>query len=281
MQLALPVPRRRIAHIDMDAFYAEVERRERPWLGDRPLIVARRLNGHGVVTAVDYQGRDHGVRSGMPILQAEALCRWALVVEPRMSLYKEVSKEVFSIFEQVADVVEPLAFDEAWLDLTGRCTTLEEAEASTARARQRVVGATGLTCSAGVSYGKHLAKMASKCRKPDGQLLVTEQTAISFLDSRPLQALFGLGPAGLQRLEHMGISDIPGLRACALDRLVEALGPRTARRLYDLVRGVDLEAVRPPKRPSPSSSRETDRPQAGSSQPGLFALASESTEEEA
>ncbi len=246
---------RTIAHVDMDAFYASVEQRERPALRGKPVIVGGRPEQRGVVAAASYEARRFGVHSAMPARTALRLCPHAELLPARMDYYREVSQQVFAIFGALTDLVEPLSLDEAFLDLSHRAGSLDEAERLARAIKTRVLRETKLTCSVGVGPNKFLAKLASERDKPDGLFLLVEEDVPVFLESLPLQALWGVGPSTLKHLEALGVATMTDLRACGMAELVRHLGAHGAH-LWQLARGRDARPV-VPHRPSKSISRET------------------------
>jgi DNA polymerase-4 len=236
---------RRIVHVDMDAFFAAVEKRDRPALRDRPVIVGRDLGGRGVVAAADYLARRSGVRSGMPYVRARALCPGAEFVIPRMERYLAVSAQLAELFRRFTPLVEQLSLDEAWLDVTEQTRDLRGATALAADLRALVRRETGLTCSAGISHNKLLAKMSSKRNKPDGQFTLPAADVTAFLERSELRALYGIGEATARRLAEVGITSVRALWSAELDQLERAFGRSRARALLLRARGVDKSPVQP------------------------------------
>jgi DNA polymerase IV len=195
---------RTILHVDMDAFYASVEERDRPELKGKPLIVGG-TSGRGVVAAASYAVRRFGVRSAMPIATALRLCPQAICVTPRMARYKEVSKQVFAIFHEFTPQVEGLSLDEAFLDVTGSARLFGGPAAIGAEIRRRIRAVTELTASVGIAPNKSLAKLASDMNKPDGLFCIGPENLHAVLDRLPIERLFGVGAKSL-----------PAVRACGL-----------------------------------------------------------------
>src|SRR3984957_11269589 len=183
---------RAILHIDMDAFYASVEERDRPEIKGKPLIVGG-TRGRGVVAAASYAVRRFGVRSAMPMAEALRRCPQAICVPPRMARYKEVSEQVFAIFHDFTPLVEGLSLDEAFLDVTASQQLLGEPDAMAAEIRRRIPARTGLTASVGIAPNKLLAKIASDLNKPDGMCRIDARNMREILDPLPIQRLFGVG----------------------------------------------------------------------------------------
>jgi DNA polymerase-4 len=231
-----------ILHLDMDAFYASVEQYDQPHLRGRPVVVG----GHrqrGVVCAASYEARAFGVHSAMPMARAVQLCPQAVVLPVRMQRYREVSREIFSIFAQFTDQIEPLSVDEAFLDVTGSRALFGSGGEIAQEIRRRVRVETGLAVSAGIATNKFLAKMASEAAKPDGLKEITPGEVDDFLLSLPVSALWGVGRTAEEKLAAYGISTVAGLRTLSLEALRKHFGKNGAR-LYELCRGVDSRPVR-------------------------------------
>ena len=245
---------RRILHIDMDAFYASVEQRDRPELRGRPVAVGGAPESRGVVAAASYEARAYGVRSAMPMSRAIRLCPDLSIVPPNFAKYRGVSSQVFAIYREVTSLVEPLSIDEAYLDVTenswGEPLGMEVARRLKAAIRE----ATRLTSSAGVAPNKFLAKIASGWRKPDGLTVVAPERIESFLQRLPVEALWGVGPATAKRLHERGIHRLVDVRTVDPDVLESAVGSM-ADWLRKLAVGEDDRPVEP-NRPSKSSSSE-------------------------
>lgn len=240
-------PVRRIIHVDMDAFFASVEQRDDPALRGRPVAV-----GHdgprGVVAAASYEARAYGVRSAMPSVRARRLCPELVFVPARFDAYQAVSRQVQAIFADFTPLVEPLSLDEAYLDVTdhlqGRTAT---AIAQHIRARIRTeteAQGRGLTASAGVSYNKFLAKLASDQRKPDGIFVITPAEGPDFVLELPVGRFHGIGPATVARMARMGIHTGADLRAVEQADLVRAFGKAGAH-FWRISRALDPREVRP------------------------------------
>ncbi|MGF1447516.1 MAG: DNA polymerase IV [Pikeienuella sp.] len=243
-----------VAHIDADAFYASVEKRERPELVDRPLIVGG--GRRGVVTTCCYIARIAGVRSAMPMFKALALCPDATVVRPRMALYAEVSRGIRAAMAQLTPLVEPLSLDEAFLDLSGTERLLGHPPAeSLARLTAQIERDLGIDVSVGLSVNKFLAKTASDLDKPRGFAAIGAGEAAGFLAPRPVRSLWGVGAALAERLERGGFHVIGDLAAAGEARLAALYGAQGLR-LAGLARGEDARAVCP-DRPVKSISSET------------------------
>src|SRR6204780_778986 len=202
---------RAILHIDMDAFYASVEERDRPELKGKPLIVGG-MRGRGVVAAANYAVRRFGVRSAMPMSEALRRCPQAICVQPRMARYKEVSERIFAIFHEFTPLVEGLSLDEAFLDVTASQQLLGGPEVIGAEIRRRIARQTGLTASVGIAPNKLVAKIASDLNKPDGMSRMDAATVHDILDGLPTEKLFGVGPRTLHAVHAAGIRSFGDLR---------------------------------------------------------------------
>mgnify|MGYP001555829162 CR=1 FL=1 len=232
---------RRIVHVDMDAFYASVEQRDDPALRGRPVAVGGIQRG--VVAAASYEARRFGVRSAMPSMRAMRLCPELIFVKPRFDVYRAVSQQIREIFADYTPLIEPLSLDEAYLDLTdhlqGRTATRIAQEI---RARIRAV--TGLTASAGVSYNKFLAKLASDQRKPDGLFVIPPEAGPEYVQSLPIGRFHGIGPATAARMQAHGIESGADLARQSLEFLTARFG-KSGSYYWNIARGVDLREVRP------------------------------------
>src|SRR5262245_42749153 len=254
----MSVPRR-IVHIDMDAFYASVEQRDRPELRGHPVAVGGSPESRGVVAAASYEARAFGVRSAMPMSRAVRLCRGLRIMSPDFAKYRAVSAQVLALYRQVTPLVEPLSLDEAYLDVTenhwGEPLGVEVAR----RLKTAIREATHLTASAGVAPNKFLAKIASGWRKPDGLTAVAPERIESFLQRLPVDALWGVGPATAKRLRERGIHRLVDVRSADAEVLKTAVGSMTDW-LRKLATGEDQRPVEP-NRASKSSSSECTYPQ--------------------
>ncbi|PPK67508.1 DNA polymerase IV [Actinokineospora auranticolor] len=232
-------------HVDMDAFYASVEIRERPELVDRPVVVGG-IGPRGVVSSANYLARGFGVRSAMPTSQARRLCPQAVYLPPTFALYQQVSAGVLAIFRDVTPLVEPLSLDEAFLDVAGALRRLRMTPAEVgAEIRRRVRAEHGITCSVGVGPTKFIAKLASGLGKPDGMLVVPRADLTDFLHPLPVSALWGVGKKTAQRLVDIGLERVADVAAAPLPRLRRLLGTAMAEHLHALARGHDDRAVVP------------------------------------
>ncbi|RTL14561.1 MAG: DNA polymerase IV, partial [Sphingomonadaceae bacterium] len=197
-------PQRKIIHIDMDAFYASVEQRDDPALRGKPVAVGG-SRARGVVAAASYEARAFGVRSAMPSVTAIRRCPDLVFVRPRFEVYKAVSNQIRAIFADYTDAVEPLSLDEAYLDVSEDRHGLGSAKAIAEQIRARIKDTTGLTASAGVSYNKFIAKLASDQNKPDGICVIPPHKGAAFVASLPVKRFHGVGPVTARRMEQLGI----------------------------------------------------------------------------
>ena len=227
-------PVRKIIHVDMDAFYASVEQRDDPQLRGKPVAVG---GGHrGVVTAASYEARPFGVRSAMPSVTAKRKCPQLIFVKPRFDVYREVSRQIRAIFADYTHLVEPLSLDEAYLDVTADRRGLGTARATAEEIRHRIREETGLTASAGVSYCKFVAKLASDQNKPDGLCVITPERAHSYIAALPVSRFHGIGPVTAQKIldyraQHGGfrsiddLDSIPGIGPARIEQLRDVASP--------------------------------------------------------
>ncbi len=233
---------RDIVHIDMDAFFASVEQRDNPELRGKPLAVG--FDGaRGVVSTASYEARKYGVHSAMSMQMAKRRCPELIVAPVDYARYKAVSMQVHQIFSRYTDVIEPLSIDEAFLDLTGCCNGMSLFDVAE-KIRADIKSELNLTASAGVSYNKFLAKIASDYNKPDGIFEVPYGTASDFIASLPIKKFWGVGPKTASVMYKMGIFNGLQLRQCSLEHLKEVFG-KAGQIYYDFARGIDLRRVEP------------------------------------
>jgi len=235
-------PQRKVIHVDMDAFFASVEQRDHPELRGRPVAVggsARR----GVVAAASYEARKFGVRSAMPSVTAARRCPDLVFVKHRFDVYRAVSQQVRDIFSRYSDLIEPLSLDEAFLDVTDDKQGLGSAVRTAEAIRADIFEETQLTASAGVSYNKFLAKIASDQNKPNGMYVIRPEEGAEFVAGLPVRRFFGVGPKTAERMAGLGIETGADLRACDRAFLVKHFG-KYAKYLYYASRGVDERPVR-------------------------------------
>ncbi len=246
---------RTILHVDMDAFYASVEERDRPELKGKPLIVGG-TGGRGVVAAASYAVRRFGVRSAMPMREALRLCPEAICVQPRMARYKEVSGRVFRIFHDFTPLVEGLSLDEAFLDVTGSLRLMGDGEVIAIEIRRRIRESTGLTASIGISPNKLLAKIASDLNKPDGVCRLGPDNLHAVLDPLPVEKLFGVGRKSLPGVQAAGIRTFGDLRLAGDETLWRAFG-KHGKAMRDRASGIDDRPVEPNREEKSISAEET------------------------
>ena len=244
-----------VLHVDMDAFYASVEERDRPELKGRPLIVGG-TTGRGVVAAASYAVRRFGVHSAMPIATALRLCPDAICVRPRMARYKEVSDQVFAIFREFTPLVEGLSLDEAFLDVTASRKLLGDGMQIAAEIRRRILARTGLTASVGVAPNKLVAKIASDLNKPDGLCRIGADNLHAVLDPLPVEKLFGVGKQSLPAVHAAGIRTFRDLRHADSGTLWRAFG-RLGAVMRDRAAGNDDRPVVPERDEKSISAEET------------------------
>ncbi|WP_298284776.1 DNA polymerase IV [Novosphingobium sp.] len=233
---------RKIIHVDMDAFFASVEQRDDPSLRGLPVAVGG-SSGRGVVAAASYEARKFGVRSAMPSARALQLCPDLIFCRPRFEVYKAVSQQIRSVFMHFTPHVEPLSLDEAYLDVTDDIRGIGSATRIAELIRQRIHAETGLTASAGVSYNKFLAKIASDQNKPDGLCVIRPGEGAAFVAALPVRRFHGIGPRGAEKMARLGIETGADLRAKDLAFLRANFGSQ-ADYLYRAVRGIDLRQVK-------------------------------------
>jgi DNA polymerase IV len=231
-----------ILHVDMDAFYASVEIRDRPDLAGKPVIVGG-LSGRAVVLSATYEARAFGVRSAMPMSRARRLCPHACVIPPRHGVYGAVSKEVMAIFGAVTPLVEPLSLDEAFLDVAGATRLLGSPSTIGRLIRQQVAEQQQITCSVGIAANKFLAKLASVHCKPDGLLVIPAGGALEFLHPLPVSALWGVGERTGQALGRLGLRTVGDIARTPLGALEAEVGKAAAAHLHALSWARDSRGV--------------------------------------
>ncbi|WP_328282495.1 DNA polymerase IV [Sphingomonas cremea] len=245
-------PTRKIIHVDMDAFYASVEQRDNPELKGKPVAVG---GGHrGVVAAASYEARKFGVRSAMPSVTAKRRCPELVFVKPRFDVYRAVSQQIRTIFADYTDLIEPLSLDEAYLDVTEDRRGLGTARAIAEEIRARIKAETGLTASAGVSYCKFIAKLASDQNKPDGLCVIPPHKGAAFVAMLPVKRFHGVGPVTAAKMERLGIHTGSDLVQWPIEQL-EAYFGSSGRWYWRIARGIDEREVKP-DRPYKSVSAE-------------------------
>jgi len=234
---------RKIIHIDMDAFYASVEQRDTPELRGKPVVVGGKPNSRGVVAACSYEARVFGVHSAMPSSQAARLCPDAVFVPPRFEAYQQCSQQLHRIFKQYTDLIEPLSLDEAYLDVTS-CLQCNGSATLIAQEIKRCVSEElKLVASAGVSYNKFLAKIASDMDKPDGLYVILPEHADSFIAALPIRKFYGVGKVTEKKMQSMGIHTGNDLRQWEEVALLQHFG-KAGSYYYRIARGIDNRPVR-------------------------------------
>ncbi|MEM8604617.1 MAG: DNA polymerase IV [Cyanobacteria bacterium P01_H01_bin.121] len=231
---------RKIIHVDMDAFYAAIEQRDQPEWRDRPLVVGARPDQRGVVAAASYAARRYGIHSAMPSRTAVQRCPDLIFVAPRFDHYRAISAEIHDIFRDYTDLIEPLALDEAYLDVTG----CQSASQLAREIRQRIFDTTQLTASAGISFNKFLAKVASGHNKPNGQWVIKPEAAADFIATLPIAKFHGIGPATAKRMQALKIETGADLCQWSEADLVAHFG-KSGRHYYRIAQGLDDRPVNP------------------------------------
>jgi DNA polymerase IV len=233
---------RKIIHVDMDAFFASVEQRDNPELRGKPVAVGGSRE-RGVVAAASYEARAFGVRSALPSVTAKRRCPELIFVTPRFDVYKAVSLQIREIFAEYTPIIEPLSLDEAYLDVTENLKGIASATEIAMDIRAKIRFETNLTASAGVSYNKFLAKLASDHRKPDGFFVITPKMGVAFVENLPVEKFHGVGPATTAKMNRLGIATGLDLRAQTLPFLQQHFG-KSGAYFYWIARGVDERPVR-------------------------------------
>ena len=238
----IPEHHRKIIHIDMDAFYAAVEQRDFPQYRNLPIIVGGSPNSRGVVATCSYEARRYGIHSAMPSAHAYRLCPQAVFIKPRFDVYKEASIQIRQIFARYTDLVEPLSLDEAYLDVSD-VDVLQGSATLIARAiKEKIKQQVGLIASAGVSYNKFLAKLASDIDKPDGFYLITPEQGPEFAEQLPIGQFHGIGKVTAAKMQSLGIATGKDLQQLALTVLQQHFG-KAAAHYYNICRGIDHRPV--------------------------------------
>jgi DNA polymerase-4 len=235
---------RAILHIDLDAFYASIEQRDHPEYRGKPVIVGGSPDRRGVVATASYEARKYGVHSAMPSRTAYRLCPQTIFLPARFEVYRTVSQQIMAIFRQQTALVEPLSLDEAYMDVTAVVRDLEEAVQLAREIKRQIQEQTQLTASAGVSYCKFLAKIASDIHKPNGLTVISQQEAATFLEALPIEKFFGVGKVTAARLKELGVQTGADLKQIGEERLRGLLGKHGGQ-LYRYACGEDDRPVEP------------------------------------
>ena len=240
---APPAVIRKIIHVDMDAFYASVEQRDDPELRGKPVAVGGSRE-RGVVAAASYEARAFGVRSAMPSVTARRRCPDLIFVKPRFDVYRAISQQIREVFAEHTDLIEPLSLDEAYLDVTENKQGIPLATTIALMIRDRIRDVTGLNASAGISYNKFLAKLASDLNKPNGQAVITPARGPAFVAELPVKKFHGIGPATAAKMERLGIVTGADLRTKSPDFLRRHFG-KSGDWYHRIARGIDHRPVEP------------------------------------
>ena len=249
---------RKIIHIDMDAFYASVEQRDFPELRGKPLVVGGDPSSRGVVAAASYEVRKFGVRSAMSCYEARKRCPEVIFVLPRFEVYRAVSADIRAIMNRLTPLVEPLSLDEAYLDVTGLPVHQGSATLMANWLRAQILEQTGLTASAGVSFNKMLAKIASDINKPNGTAIITPDDAEAFISALPIERFHGIGKATAARMHALGITHGADLRQVSAALLVNEFGKR-GQFYHDIAHGRDERPVKAERQHKSVGSETTFR----------------------
>jgi DNA polymerase-4 len=247
---------RTIVHVDMDEFFAAVEKLDNPVLRGKPLLIGGSPDSRGVVSTASYEARRFGCRSAMPMATAVKRCPQAIVLPVRGARYREVSEQVFALFDRFTPLVEPASIDEAFLDVTGTEKLFGPGSALGAELKRTIRRETGLTASVGVAPNKFLAKLASDLRKPDGLVVIAPERLQEVLDPLPVARLWGIGPAAVKRFERLRIRTIGELRAAPASTLRQVFG-NAAEHYLALARGEDGRPVHAEREPKSLGQEQT------------------------
>lgn len=230
--------KRKIIHVDMDAFFASIEQHDNPEYKGKPVIVGG-LSGRGVVSTCSYEARKYGIHSAMPMYMAKKLCPHGIFLSVRRKRYEEVSAQIFDILYNITSMVEPVSIDEAYLDVTD---IDKNPEIIALEIKNKAKETTGLTISVGISYNKFLAKLASDWNKPDGLMAITENMVPDILKPLPVSKVHGIGEKSAERLKSMGINTIEDLLKLSQENLIEIFG-KVGVEIYNRIRGIDERPV--------------------------------------
>ncbi len=233
---------RKIIHIDMDAFYASVEQRDNPEYRGKPLAVGASPRQRGVVAAASYEARKYGIHSAMPSKLANAKCPNLIFVRPRFEVYRAISTQIHDVFRRYTDIVEPLALDEAYLNVTENKQELPYASTVALHIRHEIFRETNLTASAGVSVNKFLAKIASGMNKPNGMTVILPEEAEAFVEKLPIEKFHGIGKVTAAKMRRLGINNGLDLKERSLEFLIRSFG-KAGHYYYNIARAKDNRAV--------------------------------------
>jgi DNA polymerase-4 len=249
--------RRKIIHIDMDAFYASVEQRDNPEYRGKPLVVGGLPEGRGgVVATASYEARKFGIRSAMPSKQALKLCPHAVFVRPRFAAYKEVSQKIREIFGRYTDLIEPLSLDEAYLDVTNDKLGVGSAIEIAQQIKQAIKDELNLTASAGVSINKFVAKIASDIKKPDGLMFIGPSSIEAFMENLPVEKFYGVGKVTAEKMKKQGLFTGAGLKKLTEEEMTTRFG-KAGGFYYNIVRGIDDREVKPNRKTKSMGAEDT------------------------
>lgn len=235
---------RKIIHVDMDCFYAAIEQRDNPELKGKPVAVGGSDKRRGVIATASYEARKYGIKSALATKVAKKKCPKLIIVPPRFKLYKEVSQQIRKVFYKYTDLVEPLSLDEAYLDVTENKLDMKSAILIARRIKEDILRETHLTASAGVSYNKFLAKVASDYNKPDGLTAILPEKAMAFIADLPVENFYGIGQATAKKMSRLRIKKGADLRQFSKVELALHFG-KTGEFYYNIARGVDERPVNP------------------------------------
>lgn len=236
--------KRQIIHVDMDAFYASVEQRDNPDLQGKPVVVGGNPKSRGVASTCSYEARKFGIRSAMPLAEAQRRCPQAIFLPVNMAKYQEVSIQIHRIFEDYTPIIEPISLDEAFLDVTDSISLFGSSENIASEIKQRIKNELQLTASVGIASNKYLAKIASDIRKPDGFFKLTDEEIDDFLDPLPVERIWGVGPKTAHQLHKLKVKTIRDLKELDEPYLKHIFGSLGSQ-LYQLARGIDSRPVQP------------------------------------
>jgi len=249
---------RRVIHVDMDAFYAAIEMRERPELRCLPLAIGGSVAGRGVIATANYLAREYGVRSAMPTVQALKLCPELVLLPCRFDFYLQVSQQIFAIFRRYTELVETVALDEAYLDVSHLCKTENLTATKLAQTiKAAILNETRLTASTGVAPNKLMAKLASEHRKPDGMTIITPGQVANFVAQLALIKLPGIGPVTNQKLAAMKLHFCRDITEQVLGKLQQNFGERFTNWLWLRARGIDDRPVKTQRKRKSLGREET------------------------